>query len=144
MAEFNHTCKICGAGYNACDSCLHTRGYAPWRAIGCCEDHFKAFMVLYEYDSGTLEKVDAQAMLSALSIEGWENYPEHNKYLISAILAEEVKAKEEKSLTAIFERSEADVIPPKEISVQTVQTPPNAHKQASKGNYSPYSKYGKK
>ncbi|MDD4279376.1 MAG: hypothetical protein PHX74_06535 [Candidatus Sumerlaeales bacterium] len=144
MANYNHTCKICGKGYNACDTCLNAKNYAPWRAIGCCEDHFKVFMVLYEYGSKTLTKDDARAMLAEIDISGWENYPDHNRLLIAAILAEEVKAEEENLLAAIPERFKADEISPKETSVQTVQTQPNARKQASKGNYSPYSKYGKK
>ena len=91
MANYNHNCKICGKGYNACDTCVSQRNYAAWRAIACTQDHFQAYMVLYEYGNGTLEKADAKRMLSTVDIEGWENYPEHNKVLIAKILKEDEK-----------------------------------------------------
>ena len=89
MGKFNHTCKVCGSGYNACDTCLNEKNYAPWRAIACTQGHFQAYMTLWEYGGGTLEKADAREMLSKVDIEGWENYPEHNRVVIAEILKDD-------------------------------------------------------
>ena len=91
MGKFNHTCKVCGTGYNACDTCLNEKNYAPWRAIACTQGHFQAYMVLWEYGNGTLERADAREMLSKVDIEGWEDYPEHNRVVIAEILKDDEK-----------------------------------------------------
>ena len=91
MATYNHTCKVCGKGYNACDTCLNEKRYTPWRVVSCTQGHFQVYMVLWEYGCKTLEKADAREMLSKLDIDGWENYPEHNRVLIAEILKDEEK-----------------------------------------------------
>ena len=89
MAEYNHFCKVCGKGYNACDTCVNQMDYAAWRAIACTQDHFQAYMVLYEYGNGTLKKADAKEMLSKVNVDGWEGYAAHNRDVIAEILAED-------------------------------------------------------
>lgn len=91
MGEFNHTCKVCGKGYNACDTCVNEKNFAPWRAVACEQGHFQAYMVLHEYGSGLLKKESAKEMLESVNIDGWENYPEHNRVVIAEILQEDEK-----------------------------------------------------
>lgn len=135
MAEYNHFCKICGKGYNACDTCLNQKNYAAWRAIACTQDHFQAYMVLYEYGNGTLKKADAKEMLSKVNIEGWEHYASHNRNVIAEILAEDEKP--------------AEIIPEplKVVYPQVVQsiTQPSQpiNKQQQKQQYNNYSKFRK-
>ena len=132
--DYNHFCKICGKGYNACDTCINQKNYAAWRAIACTQDHFQAYMVLYEYGNGTLKKADAKEMLSKVDIEGWEGYAAHNKDAIAEILAED-----EKSIEVIPE-------PLKAVESQAVQvvTPPQYNnKQQQKPQYSGYNKFKK-
>ena len=138
MVNYNHTCKICGKGYNACDTCLTQKNYTPWRAIGCTQDHFQVYMVLFEYGNGTLEKADAKRMLSKVDIEGWENYPEHNRLLIAKILKED-----EKPVDDIYKPIQADEPVAIEIPSQVAQAHPQGNKQAPKTPYNNYSKFRK-
>ena len=132
MADYNHFCKICGKGYNACDTCVNQKDYAAWRAIACTQDHFQAYMVLYEYGNGTLKKADAKEMLSKVDIEGWEGYATHNRDIIAEILAED-----EKPVEVISEPLK--VVEPQ--TVTTANTPQYGNKQ--KQQYNNYSKFRK-
>ena len=135
MADYNHFCKVCGKGYNACDTCVNQKNYAAWRAIACTQDHFQAYMVLYEYGNGTLKKADAKEMLSKVDIEGWEGYAAHNRDVIAEILAEDEKP--------------AEVIPePLKVVepqvVQVVSQPPQySNKHQQKPKYGGYNKFKK-
>lgn len=91
MGEFNHTCKVCGKGYNACDTCVNEKNFAPWRAVACEQGHFQAYMVLHEYGSGLLKKSVAKEMLDGINLDGWEKYPEHNRVVLAEILQEDKK-----------------------------------------------------
>ena len=84
-------------------------------------------MVLYEYGNGTLEKADAKRMLSTVDIEGWENYPEHNKVLIAKILKED-----EKPVDDIPEPVRAVIAPATETPKQVVAAQPQGYKQPQK------------
>ena len=134
MAEYNHFCKICGKGYNACDTCVNQKNYAAWRAIACTQDHFQAYMVLYEYGNGTLKKADAKEMLSKVDIEGWEGYAAHNRDVIAEILAED-----EKPVEVIPEPLK--VVEPQ--APQVVAPPQYSNKQQQKPQHSGYNKFKK-
>ena len=133
--DYNHFCKICGKGYNACDTCINQKNYAAWRAIACTQDHFQAYMVLYEYGNGTLKKADAKEMLSKVDIEGWEGYAAHNKDIIAEILSED-----EKPIEVIPEPLKA--IEPQVAQVVS-QPPQYSNKQQQKPQYSGYNKFKK-
>ena len=134
MSEYNHFCKICGKGYNACDTCINQKNYAAWRAIACTQDHYQAYMVLYEYGNGTLKKADAKEMLSKVDIEGWEGYAAHKRDVIAEILAED-----EKPVEVIPEPLKA--IEPQ--APQVVMPPQYSNKQQQKPQYSGYNKFKK-
>ena len=134
MADYNHFCKICGKGYNACDTCVNQKDYAAWRAIACTQDHFQAYMVLYEYGNGTLKKADAKEMLSKVDIEGWEGYAAHNRDIIAEILAED-----ERPIEVIPEPLRA--VEPQ--ASQVVAPPQYNNKQQQKPQYSGYNKFKK-
>ena len=132
--DYNHFCKICGKGYNACDTCINQKNYAAWRAIACTQDHFQVYMVLYEYGNGTLEKADAKGMLSKVNIEGWEGYAAHNRDVIAGILSED-----EKTIEVIPEPLKAV----ESQAVQVVTPPQNNNKQQQKPQYGGYNKFKK-
>ena len=134
MADYNHFCKICGKGYNACDTCVNQKDYAAWRAIACTQDHFQAYMVLYEYGNGTLKMADAKEMLSKVDIEGWEGYAAHNKDIIAEILAEDEKPTEvnPEPLRAVEPQA-----------TQVVAPPQYNNKQQQKPRYGGYNKFKK-
>ena len=129
MAKYNHTCKICGKGYNACDTCLNERNYAPWRAIACTQGHFQAYMVLWEYGNGTLKRADAREMLSRVEIDGWENYPEHNRAVIADIFKED-----EVSLVEVVEPVLMPEPPVRETLEQEPQARPQGYRQPQKAS----------
>ena len=133
--DYNHFCKICGKGYNACDTCINQKNYAAWRAIACTQDHFQAYMVLYEYGNGTLKKADAKEMLSKVDIEGWEGYAAHNRDVIAEILAED-----EKPIEVIPEPLK--VVEPQVAQVVS-QPPQYNNKQQQKPQYGGYNKFKK-
>ena len=132
--DYNHFCKICGKGYNACDTCINQKNYAAWRAIACTQDHFQAYMVLYEYGNGTLKKADAKEMLSKVNVDGWEGYAAHNRDVIAEILAED-----EKPIEVIPEPLKA--IEPQ--APQVVAPPQYSNKQQQKPQYGGYNKFKK-
>ena len=132
--DYNHFCKICGKGYNACDTCINQKNYAAWRAIACTQDHFQAYMVLYEYGNGTLKKADAKEMLSKVNVDGWEGYAAHNRDVIAEILAED-----EKPVEVIPEPLKA--IEPQ--APQVVAPPQYSNKQQQKQQYGGYNKFKK-
>ena len=137
MAQHNHNCKVCGRGYRACVTCLNEMNYAPWRAIACTQGHFQAYMVLWEYDGGTLTKADAKEMLSKLDIEGWENYPEVNRALIAKIL------EADEPLPKMDEPVAVEEVVPVEIAVvkPTAVTPAPAHAPKPKEYQHQYPKH---
>lgn len=135
MADYNHSCKICGKGYNACDTCVNQKDYAAWRAIACTQDHFQAYMVLYEYGNGTLKKADAKEMLSKVDIEGWEGYAAHNKDAIAEILSEDEKPIE-------VNPEPLKVVEPQVAQVVS-QSPQYSTKQQPKPQYNGYNKFKK-
>ena len=147
MGKFNHTCKVCGTGYNACDTCLNEKNYAPWRAIACTQGHFQAYMVLWEYGNGTLERADAREMLSKVDIEGWEDYPEHNRVVIAEILKDDEKPLVEAVEPLVLEplvvvdaeplKAEEPVVV--ELPKQVVAVQPQGYKQPQK----PYNNFQK-
>ena len=150
MAKHNHTCKVCGKGYNACDTCLNERNYAPWRAIACSQGHFQAYMVLWEYGNGTLKREVARDVLPGMDIDGWENYPEHNRVVIAEILKEEEKPIIEVVESLVAEPLVvANVEPLKveepvvlELPKQVVPAQPQGYKQPQKP-YNNFQKYKK-
>lgn len=145
MAKHNHTCKVCGKGYNACDTCLNERNYAPWRAIACVQGHFQAYMTLWEYGNGALKKADAREMLSKVDIEGWENYPEHNRIVIAEIFKEDEVSiqEEEKPIEVVLMPVEVAEPELRETPLQTVQAPPQGYRQPQKGFQDKHSKFKK-
>ena len=133
--DYNHSCKICGKGYNACDTCINQKKYAAWRAIACTQDHFQAYMVLYEYGNGTLKKADAKEMLSKVDIEGLEGYAAHNKDAIAEILSEDEKPIE-------VNPEPLKVVEPQVAQVVS-QPPQYSNKQQQKPQYGGYNKFKK-
>lgn len=103
----NHWCKVCGAGYFACNEC-DRKDFITWRAIACTPEHFQAYMTLHEYDGGNIGKEEAKEILETLvDIEAMENYPEPAKGLLMTIFAvEEKKNAKQKQKKAVETQEE--------------------------------------
>ncbi len=85
----NHWCKVCGVGYFACNDC-DRKDYITWRAVACTPEHFQAYMVLHDYDSGIVDKAKAKELLEQLvDVEGLENYPESARKPLQEIFAKD-------------------------------------------------------
>ncbi|MGN6713770.1 hypothetical protein [Anaerocolumna jejuensis] len=87
MAEsFNHTCSICGAGYNACSGCMEVKSYAPWRTIVDNVEHYRIFMVLRDYNNQSIDKCLAREQLMKCNLAGLDGFIPEVKNVIYEIL----------------------------------------------------------
>jgi hypothetical protein len=43
MEKLNHTCRMCGIKYYACDTC-DKNGIFHWRSVACCFEHFQEYI----------------------------------------------------------------------------------------------------
>lgn len=90
MAEsFNHTCSICGAGYNACSGCMDVKSYAPWRTIVDNIEHYRIFMVLRDYNNQCMDKSLAKEQLVKCNLAGLDDFIPEVKNIINEILSYE-------------------------------------------------------
>lgn len=46
MKKTNHTCKICGEKYYACDYCEQEHTFTPWRSVCCSIECYKEYLKL--------------------------------------------------------------------------------------------------
>ena len=93
--NINHWCKVCGAGYYACNEC-DRKIYIHWRAVACTPEHFQAYCTLHEYTGGSIDKNQAKEVLASLvDTEVMENYPEPTRGLLKEIFADEETAKKQ-------------------------------------------------
>lgn len=63
--QANHSCKICGVGYYACNDCDKT---GNWRAYACSVEHYQLYNVLAFYNKGVATKTETVACLKSMGI----------------------------------------------------------------------------
>ena len=86
--KVNHYCAICGNGYWCCISC-EDKNIVSWRYLTDTIDHFKIYTVLCDYRDCNITKQEAKKLLYSIRIDGWENFKDSAKNLISEILSGE-------------------------------------------------------
>lgn len=81
------TCFCCGKEYELCPHCPTGAGYAPWRTMHCCIDHFKLFELARAYKNGELTMEAARERLSRTDTAGLENFNTQTGALLREISA---------------------------------------------------------
>ena len=64
--EPNHTCKVCGARYYACDSCDRLRN---WRSMCDTPEHYQIYQTLRLYTRRMIDKFEAASMLDNAGVD---------------------------------------------------------------------------
>lgn len=85
--KWNHICKVCGTKYWACNDCS-SKVFQSWRAVACCAEHYQVYMMLWEYDNGTVEKQTVKDLLIDNGVEDWVN-ESPSKEIINKVLADD-------------------------------------------------------
>lgn len=65
MPAPNHTCKICGAQYYACNDCDKLRN---WRSMCDTPKHYQIYQVLIMYSRDLVSREEAASMLDHLGV----------------------------------------------------------------------------
>jgi hypothetical protein len=92
--EPNHTCRICGKKYFACDTCDSKIGKS-WRAVTCTAEHYDIYYALWRYNYGEISDDEIKAILSKAEANKWKDSPSYAK-IIELIGEPEEEAEEDK------------------------------------------------
>lgn len=84
------TCIICGKEYDACLSCKDKINLRPWKTITDTIDCYKLFLILAQYNKGSLTKDVAKKQLSNIKYN-LDELKEHDKKVILEIISETTK-----------------------------------------------------
>ncbi len=141
----NHTCRICGQKYWACDNCDRKIGI-EWRAAACCEEHYHLYFLVWDYDNPGADKALARKELREAGADKWEASPCREKIL--EILADEenepvpakpvMEVKAEDAEPAKTERAEAPAHQPeakREADNRAVQMQNRQHNNHKKNDW---------
>jgi hypothetical protein len=85
--EPNHTCRICGKPYFACDTCDAKIG-KTWRAVTCTAEHYDVFLALWKYTYGQMSEDGIKEILLDARANTWVNSPSYD--LIIKLIGEPV------------------------------------------------------
>ena len=85
--EPNHTCRICGKPYFACDTCDAKIG-KTWRAVTCTAEHYDVFLALWKYTYGQMSEDGVKEILLDAKANTWVNSPSYD--LIIKLIGEPV------------------------------------------------------
>lgn len=110
--EPNHTCRICGKSYFACDTCDAKIGKS-WRAVACTAEHYDIYYALWRYNYGEITEDEIKAILTEAKANTWKNSPSYGK--IVELIGEpeeepegEEKQSDEPMLNLVLVKDEAD------------------------------------
>lgn len=94
MAEnkINAFCKICGSGYNVCNSCLEQKTFKPWRNITDSIEHYKIYLAIHGYTISN-DKKKAKKELESCNLSDLDSFKDEIKNVIKEIMEEPVKLK---------------------------------------------------
>lgn len=62
----NHTCKVCGKAYYACNACDQMRS---WRAMCDTPEHYQIYQTLILYTRRMIDKFEAASMLDSVGVD---------------------------------------------------------------------------
>lgn len=83
--EPNHTCRICGKPYFACDTCDAKIG-KTWRAVTCTAEHYDVFLALWKYNYGQMSEDGIKQILTEAKANTWTGSPSYE--LIISLIGE--------------------------------------------------------
>jgi len=75
--EPNHTCRICGKPYFACDTCDAKIG-KTWRAVTCTAEHYDVFLAMWKYTYGQMSEDGIKEILLNAKANTWVNSPSYD------------------------------------------------------------------
>lgn len=84
------TCIICGKEYDACLSCKDKISLRPWKTVTDTIDCYKLFLILAQFNKGSLTKDVAKKQLSNIKYN-LDELKEHDKKVILEIISETTK-----------------------------------------------------
>lgn len=84
------TCIICGKEYDACLSCKDKISLRPWKTVTDTIDCYKLFLVLAQFNKGSLTKDVAKKQLSNIKYN-LDELKEHDKKVVLEIMSETIK-----------------------------------------------------
>lgn len=88
------TCIICGKEYDACLSCKDKISLRPWKTVTDTVDCYKLFLVLAQYNRGSLNKDVAKKQLKDIKYN-LDDLKDNDKKVIMEIIAETAKKSKE-------------------------------------------------
>lgn len=74
--EPNHTCRICGKPYFACDTCDAKIG-KTWRAVTCTAEHYAVYLALWRYTYGQISEDEIKEVLETAEANKWTDSPSY-------------------------------------------------------------------
>lgn len=84
------TCIICGKEYDACLSCKDKISLRPWKTVTDTIDCYKLFLILAQFNKGSLTKDVAKKQLSNIKYN-LDELKEHDKKVVLEIMSETIK-----------------------------------------------------
>ena len=84
----NHTCKICGTPYHACQSCDNIHSFQPWRTITDTRACYKIFLILNSYTNGYASPLEAREQLLGCDLTSLDSFVPKIRDTIQNILSE--------------------------------------------------------
>lgn len=91
--EPNHTCRICGKPYFACDTCDAKIG-KTWRAVACTAEHYDVFLAMWKYTYGQMSEEGIKKILTDAKANTWTASPSYDA--IIALIGEPKEEEEVK------------------------------------------------
>lgn len=104
--EPNHTCRICGKPYFACDTCDAKIG-KTWRTVACTAEHYDVYIALWKYCNGQMGEDEVKEILTAAEANRWVNSPSLD--VIIGLIGEPVDEEEQDAEEVVEETAEAPV-----------------------------------
>ena len=88
----NHTCRICGKKYFACDTCDEKIG-KTWRAVACTAEHYDIYYALWRYNYGEITEDEIKKILTDAKANTWKDSPSRD--IIIKLIGEPEEESEE-------------------------------------------------
>ena len=101
--EPNHTCRICGKPYFACDTCDAKIG-KTWRAVTCTAEHYAVYLALWRYTYGQISEDEIKEVLETAEANKWTDSPSYEAIVALIGYPEEEEDEEAKEVEGVEEQ----------------------------------------
>ena len=102
-SNINNYCLICGKGYHVCHSCREIRTFTPWRTIADTPNCYSIYLILSDYNGGSISKEHAREALLQCDLTAKETFKERPRNTINEIIGETAKAVRRKTKKPVVE-----------------------------------------